>query len=154
MNERNEETQTVSSTIEDYLERILLLSQKDGHAHVTEIADLLGINKASVTEMVSKLKANGFVEYEKYGPITLTEKGRKIAIKVKERHDVLRAFLILIGVNEENASKDCCVMEHNLSKETVDKLKLFIKFLKDKNQKDIFVRLSEYIVQNKEKNFD
>ena len=140
-----EDEMVITATVEDYLERILLLSEDDGHAHVTEIANLLGISKASVTEMTAKLKSNGFVEYEKYGTISLTEKGRKIAVKVKERHDILKSFLVLIGVNDENASNDCCVMEHNLSKETIDKLKVFIEFLQEKKQEDVFERLSEYI---------
>ena len=145
MTPKNEDEMAITATVEDYLERILLLSEDDGHAHVTEIANLLGISKASVTEMITKLKSNGYVDYEKYGTITLTEKGRKLAIKVKERHDILKSFLILIGVNEENASNDCCVMEHNLSIETIDKLKVFIEFLQEKKQEDIFERLSEYI---------
>ncbi len=145
MTPKNEDEMAITATVEDYLERILLLSEDDGHAHVTEIANLLGISKASVTEMIAKLKSNGYVDYEKYGTITLTEKGRKLAVKVKERHDILKSFLILIGVNEENASNDCCVMEHNLSIETIDKLKVFIEFLQEKKQEDIFERLSEYI---------
>jgi DtxR family Mn-dependent transcriptional regulator len=145
MNPKKEDELAITATIEDYLERILLLSENDGHAHVTELANLLGISKASVTEMITKLKTNGFVNFEKYGTITLTEKGRKIAVKVKERHDILKSFLVLIGVNEENASNDCCVMEHNLSKETMEKLKIFIEFLQEKNQKDVFDRLSEYV---------
>ncbi|MHA1121808.1 MAG: metal-dependent transcriptional regulator [Candidatus Heimdallarchaeota archaeon] len=145
MTPKNEDEMAITATVEDYLERILLLSKDDGHAHVTEIANLLGISKASVTEMIAKLKSNGYVDYEKYGTITLTEKGRKLAVKVKERHDILKSFLILIGVNEENANKDCCVMEHNLSIETIDKLKVFIEFLQEKKQEDIFERLSEYI---------
>ena len=145
MTPKNEDEMVITATIEDYLERILLLSEEEGHARVTEMAKLLGISKASVTEMIAKLKSNGFVDFEKYGTITLTEKGRKIAIKVKERHDILKSFLVLIGVNEENANKDCCVMEHNLSKETTDKLKVFIEFLQEKKQEDIFERLSEYL---------
>ena len=145
MTAKNEDEMAITATIEDYLERILILSEEDGHARVTEIAKLLGISKASVTEMIAKLKLNGFVDFEKYGTITLTEKGRKVAIEVKERHDILKSFLVLIGVNEENASNDCCVMEHNLSKETTDKLKVFIEFLQEKKQEDIFERLSEYI---------
>jgi DtxR family Mn-dependent transcriptional regulator len=147
MNTKKEDEFVITATIEDYLERILILSQDDGHAHVTEIANLLGISKASVTEMISKLKANGFVNFEKYGTITLTDKGKKIAVKVKERHDILKSFLILIGVNEENASNDCCVMEHNLSKETIEKLKIFIDFLQEEKQPDVFERLGDYIKQ-------
>ncbi len=147
MTPKNEYEMVITATIEDYLERILLLSEDEGHARVTEIAKLLGISKASVTEMIAKLKSNGFVDFEKYGTITLTEKGREIAVKVKERHDILKSFLVLIGVNEEDANKDCCVMEHNLSKETTDKLKVFIEFLQEKKQDDIFERLDEYVTQ-------
>ena len=102
MNPKKEVEMVITATIEDYLERILLLSEEGGHARVTEIANLLGIRKASVTEMISKLKANGYVDFERYGTITLTEKGRKIAIEVKERHDILKSFLVLIGVNEDD----------------------------------------------------
>ena len=144
MNSKKEVEMVITATIEDYLERILLLSEEGGHARVTEIANLLGIRKASVTEMISKLKANGYVDFEKYGTITLTEKGRKIAIEVKERHDILKSFLVLIGVNEDDANNDCCVMEHNLSEETIEKMKVFIEFLQEKNQKDVFERLKEY----------
>lgn len=144
MNPKKELEMVITATIEDYLERILILSEEDGYARVTEIANLLGIRKASVTEMVSKLKANGYVEFEKYGTITLTEIGRKIAIEVKERHDILKSFLVLIGVNEDDANNDCCVMEHNLSEATIEKMKVFIEFLQEKNQKDVFERLKEY----------
>ncbi len=149
MSQQNNEDLVITSTIEDYLEGILILSEKDGHARVTEIASLLGISKASVTEMISKLKSNELVDYEKYGTITLTEKGRKIARKVKGRHDMLKSFLLLIGVNEENASNDCCVMEHNLSRETIDQLKTFIDLLEEENQIDIFERFKKYIKQSK-----
>jgi len=149
MNSKEVDESIITSTIEDYLERILLLNEKEGYARVTEIADLLGISKASVTEMISKLKEYGFVNYEKYGTITLTKLGKEIAIKVKERHDFLKSFLLLIGVNEKNASNDCCSMEHNLSKETIEKLKIFIDFLQDEKQKDIFDRLKEYILYKK-----
>lgn len=135
----------ITSTIEDYLECILVLSENEEQAHVTDIAKELEVSKASVTEMISKLEKFGFVHYEKYSPINLTEKGKEIALSIKERHELLKAFLLLIGVKKENANNDCCVMEHNLSKDTVDKLTAFINFLEEEEQRDIIDRFKGYL---------
>ena len=146
MNTKTKSNFTLTATIEDYLESILISSEKKGYAQVTEIAKALGVSKASVTEMVIKLKSYNLVNYEKYSTITLTSEGEKIAKEIKERHEILRQFLKLIGVNEEDANRDCCLVEHNLSKETVEKIKSFTKFLQENNQKDILERFSKYIV--------
>ncbi len=135
----------ITATIEDYLESILVISEKKGFAQVTEIAHFLKVSKASVTEMVSKLKKHKLVHYEKYGTITLTEQGEEIAIKVKDRHEIWKTFLIIIGVNSEIANIDCCILEHNLSKETVSSLRNFIDFLKDEKQSDILERYEKFL---------
>ncbi|HUT82921.1 MAG TPA: iron dependent repressor, metal binding and dimerization domain protein [Candidatus Bathyarchaeia archaeon] len=145
MDDENTSSTNITSTIEDYLERVLFLSEKKGFAKVTEIANDLNISKASVTEMISKLKNQGFVDFEKYGTITLTNEGKKIASKIKDRHILLESFLKLIGVCPETASKDCCVMEHDLSKETITSLKNFISFLEEPEQRDISERFKRYL---------
>lgn len=144
MNTETKSNFTLTATIEDYLESIFVFSEKKGYAHVTEIAKNLGISKASVTEMIIKLKSYKLVNYERYSTITLTPDGLKIAKEIKERHEILKQFLKLIGVNEEIANRDCCLMEHNLSKETVEKIKLFLQFLQEENQKDILKRFNEF----------
>ncbi len=135
---------TITATIEDYLEQILFLSELHGAAKVTDIAEELGVRKASVTEMVTKLRDSDLVNYEKYGTITLTTKGKKIAEKIRQRHEIIKSFLLLLGVDEETANNDCCVMEHNLTKETVAKLNSFINFLEEEEQKDILERFKKY----------
>ena len=90
---------------EEYLEVIYELMNEKGQARVSDIAERLGISPASVTEMIQKLQKNGFVTHERYGPITLTEKGATIAEIVKKRHNILKAFLKLLGINEEIAEK-------------------------------------------------
>ncbi len=151
MADENTSSTNVTSTIEDYLESVLFLCEEKGFAKVTEIANDLNISKASVTEMLSKLKNQGFVNFEKYGTITLTKKGKTIALKIKDRHVLLESFLSLIGVKQEIASKDCCVMEHDLSKETINRLKDFYSFLEKPEQKDILERYSEFLKKNNEK---
>jgi len=145
LNDLKDQEMVITSTIEDYLEGILFLSEEKGFAQVTEIAQMLEVSKASVTEMVSKLKNNNLVNYEKYGTISLTEKGKEIAVKIKDRHEILQSFLLFIGVSPENANTDCCSMEHDLSDETVRKIKIFMKFLKSENQKDILNRLNKFV---------
>ncbi|MHA1557426.1 MAG: metal-dependent transcriptional regulator [Candidatus Heimdallarchaeota archaeon] len=144
MNETTVDKLTITATIEDYLESILFISEEKGFAQVTEIADFLKVSKASVTEMVSKLKKHKLVQYEKYGTITLTEEGNEIAEKVKKRHEIWKTFLTLIGVKSEIANIDCCLLEHNLSKETITNLERFIVFLKDEKQRDVLERYKNF----------
>ena len=75
----------ITSTIEDYLETILVLSEKKDYAKVTEIAEFHNISKASVTEMIAKLKKMGFVNSEKYGTISLTPKGKQMLSKFTKK---------------------------------------------------------------------
>jgi len=114
---------------EEYLEVIYELISEKGQARVSDIAEKLGISPASVTEMVQKLKKRGFVTQERYSPIKLTEKGSKIAEIVRRRHEILKAFLQLLGINEEVAERDACEIEHNVNQETVKRLTSLIEFI-------------------------
>jgi DtxR family Mn-dependent transcriptional regulator len=145
---KNDKQIKVTSTVEDYLERILMLCEAKGEARVTDLAEMMDISKPSVSEKVSRLKKKGFVNYERYGTISLTEKGRKIAERTKRKHDILKGFLELIGVSSENASKDCCFMEHNLSKETVTNIEAFYNFLKGKERKKVLEEFKAYLQKN------
>jgi DtxR family Mn-dependent transcriptional regulator len=122
-------TSDLSSSIEDYLETILLLSERDQAVRVTDIAEKLNIAKPSVTAAVNTLKEKGLVTQERYGRVFLTSHGRAHALQIKKRHRILRAFLIeILGVSQETAEKDACLMEHVISPETMQRL---IGFLED-----------------------
>jgi len=116
---------------EEYLEVIYELISEKGQARVSDIAARLRISPASVTEMVQKLKKNGLVTQVRYSPIKLTEKGTKIAEIVRRRHDILKAFLQLLGINEEVAERDACEIEHNVNQETVKRLTSLIEFIQN-----------------------
>lgn len=121
-------TITVSSALEDYLEAILTLAEKAGAVRVTDIADKLNVAKASVNQAVNNLKELGLVVQEKYGPVELTCTGKEIAIKVRQRHRMLRKFLVeVLGVNQKIAEKDACLMEHVVSPQTMEKLVGFLE---------------------------
>jgi Mn-dependent DtxR family transcriptional regulator len=104
-----------TSAAEDYLERIQELIDAKGYARVVDIAASLGISQASVTNMVKRLDAEGFVNYEKYRGMVLTEEGRAIAKAIARRHRILTDFLTRLGVSREEVDCDVEGMEHHLS---------------------------------------
>lgn len=113
-------TYTFTQSIEDYLEIILLLSQQQEKVRVTDIAEKLNVAKASVSQAINNLDKLKLVHKEKYGPVTLTDKGRRIAYRVKTKHNILREFLVhILKVPYDIAEKDACLMEHVVSHQTV-----------------------------------
>ena len=108
---------------EDYLERILILSNQLGTVHAIDIARDMSFSKPSVSVAMHKLEDNGYIKIADDGAITLTEKGLKVAQDVYERHLVLTKALMAIGVSEEQAKIDACKVEHDISKETFDAIK-------------------------------
>jgi Mn-dependent DtxR family transcriptional regulator len=117
-------------TIEDYVELIYILQKEKEIVHTKDIASALDISPASVTEIFQKLSNEGYINYEKYSGVILTEKGRKIGIDTKKKHDTLKSFLILLGVDDKIADEDACKIEHNVNPETMRKLRKFVKFAK------------------------
>ena len=87
-----------SQSAEDYLERIHELIESKGTAHVADIAQSLNVGQPSVTSMVQKLADNGYLRYEKYRSITLTDEGRTVALHIRDRHIVLANFFTLFGL--------------------------------------------------------
>jgi Mn-dependent DtxR family transcriptional regulator len=111
-----------SQSAEDYLERIHELIQEKGYARVVDIASSLEVKQASVTSMVQKLDELGFVKYEKYRGLILTDKGRDVARVIQNRHETLSRFFSLFGLSAETQQQDIEGIEHHLSPATVDVL--------------------------------
>ena len=111
---------TPSQSAEDYLERIHELIESKGTAHVTDIAQSLGVGKPSVTSMVQKLADEGYLNYEKYRSLTLTDSGRSIAKRIRDRHKVLAEFFTLLDLDDKTQARDIEGIEHHLSSETLD----------------------------------
>ena len=103
---------------EDYLERILQISQKKESVHAIDIAREMNFSKPSVSVAMNKLKEAGYIEINDKGEITLTESGKEIAEKTLEKHIILTKMLMYLGVKEEIAMEDACRMEHDISDET------------------------------------
>jgi len=120
-----------SQSAEDYLERIHELIQEKGYARVVDIASSLKVKQASVTSMVQKLAELGYINYQKYRGLILTEKGRAVACRIKKRHQTLARFFSLFGLAEETQQQDIEGIEHYLSAETVEVLAGLAKFFED-----------------------
>jgi DtxR family Mn-dependent transcriptional regulator len=124
----------LSRKAEDYLEAILNASSEKGYARTKDIAKELDIRPPTVVEMVQKLDKIGMIVYRKYDGVTLTEQGRKIAEVIRDRHVTLRSFLELVAVPHAIAEKDACMMEHELSPETIEQIRSFISFVRENPQ--------------------
>ena len=108
-----------SSTVEDYLERILELINTKGYARVADIARSLEISQASVTNMIQRLDAEGLLKYEKYRGLVLTTAGETLAKNITRRHRLLTDFLNLFGLDEQVIFHDVEGMEHHISPPTL-----------------------------------
>ena len=100
---------------EMYLETILVLSKKKPAVRSIDVGEYMGYSKPSVSRAVGLLKDGGYVIADPDGHLTLTDAGREIAEKIYERHTVLTAFLVRLGVDPETAAEDACKMEHDIS---------------------------------------
>lgn len=113
----------IQESAENYLETILILSKTKAEVRSIDIVNELNYSKPSVSVAMKNLRENGFINVDKNGFITLSEKGREIADKMYERHKFLSNWLMFLGVDEETAVKDACKIEHILSEETFEKIK-------------------------------
>ena len=127
----NSHTGKITPSKENYLKVMLELSSEEG-IRSTDIASALGISKASVSSMMNVLREAGYVTKEKYGAVSLTENGRKAAVDIKRRYELLKKFLHdILGVEAAIAAEDACRMEHLISPETADQIDRQLKMLSE-----------------------
>ena len=117
---------------EDYLEKILQISQKKENVHAIDIAREMSFSKPSVSVAMNKLKEQGYIEINEKGEISLTPSGLLIAEKTLEKHIVLTNMLVSLGVPEDVAKEDACRMEHDISDKTWEAIKKHAEFLNKK----------------------
>ena len=120
-----------SQSAEDYLERIHELIEVKGYARVVDIASSLKVRQASVTAMVQKLARAGFVKYEKYRGLVLTDEGRAVAREIQNRHATLSRFFSLFGLDAEIQRADIEGIEHHLSPATLEMLADLAQFFEE-----------------------
>lgn len=121
----------LTPSLEDYLEMIYRNIIKNGYIRVNKLAFLLNVKPSSVSKMIIKLSNMGFIDYEKYGIIKLTDKGNELGSYLMWRHNVINDFFSLISSEElNNTLAETELVEHNLSKETVKNLQKILELFK------------------------
>ena len=113
----------VTEAVENYLETILVLSYRQPDVHAVDICNHLGYSRPTLSVAIKQMKEESPINVNGENHITLTDSGKEIAENIYERHNVIAAMLIAIGVKEETAYADACKLEHDLSDETFECIK-------------------------------
>ena len=121
----------LSSSLEDYLETIYAVVKKKGAARPKDIAEARSVAASSVTTALKHLKNLGLVNHEPYDLVTLTPRGKKIAMKVTEKHEVLKDFFLsVLEIDPETAEECACSMEHAIPQHVLKRFTEYLEFVK------------------------
>lgn len=116
----------IRESTENYLETIYILSKRIKDVRSIDVCNELGYSKPTISVAMKQFREQKLIEMDGNGYITLTPAGLEIAAKTYERHEVLSRALVLLGVSEENAQADACKIEHIISQETFDRIKVHL----------------------------
>ncbi len=123
----------VTEAVENYLEAILVLSYRQPDVHAVDVCNYLGYSRPTLSVAIKQMREEGLITVSGENHIFLTESGRAVAEKIYERHNVIAAMLIALGVTDEVAYTDACKVEHDLSNETFNCIKdHYLKYKKAK----------------------
>lgn len=120
---------SLNESAENYLETILILSQKLPVVRSVDIANELNFKKSSVSTAMKNLRENHYITVTEAGFIYLTDTGKEVAEMIYERHKILSSWLKQLGVSEEIALEDACKIEHVISKESFEAIKKLIAMM-------------------------
>ncbi len=124
------EDNTLTASMEDYLEMIYRLSQNTGFTRIHTLSQALNIQPSSATKMVQHLAQLGFVKYEKYGYLMLEETGKELGAWFLKRHTIIEEFMRMVGAGDTKILEETEKTEHMLSDETIGCLARFVMFMK------------------------
>ena len=128
------ERKALSPALENYLEIIFLEEAREGAARASSIADAAGVSRSTVTSTLKVLKSMGFVEYEPYSLIHLTEQGRSVGRDITHRHIIFREFFLqVLQLDEKQADAVACELEHVVSPHVIRRWGQFVLYLRTKD---------------------
>ena len=130
---RNNKQITISNNLESYIEVVYDLCLEHKHAHTKSIAEKMNVKMSSAAEAISNLSSAGLVNYSIRKPVTLTEKGKRIAEHLQKKHRILEQFFSAIGCNAELSEKTACKVEHIIDDKVTDLIEKHLKKLCDFN---------------------
>ena len=108
-----------SEVAEDYVEMIAELIAETGEARSVDLAARFGVTSPTVNAIIQRLQREDLVESRPYRSIFLTAAGQALADKARDRHRIVRDFLLTIGLPETIAEEDAEGIEHHVSPETL-----------------------------------
>lgn len=118
----------LTPTRENYLRALYQLSRSGGGVRLTDLAHAQSVRLPTARHAVKCLREVGYADQESYGKITLTEAGRSVGRAICDRFELTRSFLLdVLGVPEDDAEREACIMEHHLGKETLDRIAAFVR---------------------------
>ena len=122
---------TLTQSMEDYLEAIYIQSLEKKVARVKDVAKFLNVKTPSVVDAVGKLAEKNLIAHERYGYLELTKEGANKAKNIYRKHkELCKFFNEVLGISPEISAADACKIEHYISKETLNRMVKFIKFIK------------------------
>ena len=139
---KNEED-SLTASMQDYLEMIYRLSLNTGFTRVHELSNALNVQPPSATKMVQKLAELKLLKYEKYGILKLSKDGELLGEALLKRHNIIENFLNIIGVSESETLRETEKIEHTISKRTTRCFENFIEF--SKGNPDIISKYKKYL---------
>ena len=137
----------LSASLEDYLEAIYNLAGENNITRSKDIAEQLGVSRASVTGALRELKKKGLCNYKPYDYISLTGSGQNAAAEIANKHKILKSFFTdVLSIKPDIAQKAACKTEHALGPEIITKLLSFIEFARDhnKNGNDLLAEFQKF----------
>lgn len=148
---KNYNEKNITAAMEDYIEMIYRHSLQEEYIRVNQLSKLLNVRNSSVSKMVQKLATLDLLNYERYGIITLTDKGKNLGLFLLKRHNIIEEFLSFLGCNDTLVQTE--LIEHIIDNNTLSHIHMLHNFMKDNS--DIIDRYNEYkrkesVNQNKE----
>lgn len=117
----------ISKSLEEYLKTIYVLKKQNGNVRVTDIANYMKCSKPSVNKAINSLKDNGYLNYEAYGTIEMTEKGENLSKKILETYDIVYLFLKeVLAIDEEEAEKEAEKIKLSMNDKTINSLAKYV----------------------------
>ena len=116
----------IHESAEDYLEKILMLTEEKGTVRSIDIVNKMNFSKPSVSVAMKHLREEGKITMDESGFIMLTPLGKEIAERIYARHKLFTKLLIAAGVDPEVAVEEACHIEHDMSQDTFEKLERFL----------------------------
>lgn len=109
-------------TVQNYLESIYFINQKKSQVRAIDIVNFLHFSRPTVSVALKQLETQGYIKIEN-NIISLTNKGKKVAVSMSERHIYIANLLMKLGVKEDIAFRDSCLVEHDLSDQSFEAIK-------------------------------